>query len=137
MAKEYIGIWIDRRGADFIKIQNGTSSTDHLESLIDEGRPKGGSRSNVPYGPVDTVSESKFLEKRIHQEDDFFDRIIEQIGTGQRIIIFGPAQMKDKLNRRIQDKAGSKLTVDDVLQADSMTLNQKAAFVRDYYQIEH
>ena len=129
------GVWLDTRSATIITVDEVDSIVTEIDSGIDEVKPKGGARSNVPYGPMDKVSEHKFLERRRHQELNYFDRLIDKLKQFDAILIFGPAQMKDKFSARIRSRKEINLQVENCIQADSMTGNQKVAFVRDYFNI--
>lgn len=130
-----VGIWLDTKEAFIIGVTKDAEKVKHVSSDIESFRPVGGSRSNVVYGPVDTVSESKYNEKRKHQEVNYFDEIIADIDLSKQIMLFGPAEIKNKLKKRIEARSELGIEVLDCLTADSITDNQKVAFVRDYYDI--
>lgn len=129
------GIWIDKRQAHIIKVDRVASEVKTLTSDIETFNPKGGSRSNVPYGPVDTVSEQKYLERKIHQEKVFFDEVIAAVREEGRVLIMGPAQTKIGLKKRIEDHTEIDLKVIDCVAADSITENQMIEKVKKYFDI--
>ena len=129
------GIWIDTRDAYVVKVSKDAQEVSHIISGIETFNPKGGSRSNVPYGPVDTVSESKYLEKKKHQEVKYFDNIIREIMSCNNVMIFGPAEAKLKFKKRIEARTELRIRVLKCIQSDSITKKQMIAFVKDYYHL--
>jgi hypothetical protein len=130
-----IGIWLDIREAYIIKVSPMAKEIQHVTSNVESYNPKGGSRSNVPYGPVETVSESKYHEKKKHQESAYFDHIITLIKQDSEIMILGPAQAKFKFRKHIESTSYPNIKILDCIQADSMTVNQMEAFVKDYFNL--
>ena len=130
-----VGIWIDTREAYVVKVSRDVQEVTHVISDIETFHPIGGSRSNVPYGPVDTVSESKYLEKRKHQEAEYFDNIISEIKSCNNILIFGPGHIKLKLKKRIEARTELRIKVLECIQSDSITEKQMIAFVKDYFHL--
>ena len=129
------GIWIDTRQAYIIRVDHENSDISMIKSEIEDHKPRGGSRSNVPYGPVETVSEQKYLERRNHQERTFFDRIIEAVNQDNGVLIMGPAQAKIGLKKRIVERTELSLRVIDSISTDSITQNQMVEKVKQYFDI--
>ena len=131
--KKQIGIWLDLKEAFIIDANNENTNIQRIESEIDFSHFGGGARSKTPYGPMDNTSERKVLDRRTHQMNDYFDTILNQINQGDELVIFGPAEAKVGLKKRIASKKGNALTVRGIVTADSMTENQRVAFVRDFF----
>lgn len=129
------GIWLDTRQAYIIRVDELNSNIYTLESNIENYNPKGGSRSNVPYGPVDTVSEKKYLERQSHQERIFFDKIIDIVKKDNIVLIMGPAQAKINLKKRIEYRTELNLNVIDCIPQDALTENQMVEKVRKYFHL--
>jgi hypothetical protein len=128
------GIWIDKRIAKILTIDNGVEHFQTVESSIEEFRPKGGSGTRLKGGPQDVVQDSKFSEREKHQRKRFFNAISEKINSSDQIVIFGPAEMGEKLHSDLSESNAS--IYDKVLEvksADSMTDNQIKAWTRNYF----
>ena len=65
------GIWMDYKEANIIHLKDKGTEVLNIESNIEPHKPRGGSKSKSAWGPVDTVSESKYLERRKRQEADY------------------------------------------------------------------
>ena len=132
--KKRLGIWIDREEAHVITYRNQQWHMETVNSEIDHFNIRGGSRSSTPYGPQDVVSEKKLLERRIHQEKNFFIRLYPMIQEADEILLFGPGEIKNKLARQISSEPRFHKILVNTETADSITKNQKVAFVREYFQ---
>lgn len=133
--KKQIGIWLDFKEANVISLDGMRERYDTIISDIDTARPKGGARSKTPWGPMDTVSEKAYLERRKREERNYFDRIIDAVQEADDVYIFGPAEAKDKLVKVIKENTHLfHPRLSDIETADSMTKNQKISRVRDYFR---
>ena len=133
MAKK-IGIWIDKRVAKVYALE-GKDEFLIIRSNIEEYKPKGGSGSKFKGGPQDVVQDSKYLKRNKQQYKTYFKNIAEHIKDAETIVIFGPAQTGEKLNKELSlsfPKLHKK--VSSVNKADSMTDNQIKALIKDYYK---
>ena len=132
--KKKVGIWLDYRKADIIAINGGEINTIEVRSNLDESKPIGGARSKQPYGPMDTVSESKHLEKRKQQLKSFYQEIMSKIKDADELFVFGPAEAKIGFNKEM-DIPAFKPVILGVENADSITLNQKISKVKSFFNI--
>jgi len=126
-----VGIWIDKKKAKIISIENGNEHIDTIVSNIEDFHPSGGMKG----GSQDFVQDSKYLEREKHQLTDFFKNIVTYIESADAIVIFGPSQAGEKLHKELMDKHPlfhNKII--SVEKADNMTDNQLMAWVRDYYK---
>ena len=129
-----IGIWIDRREAKIVSIEDGNEHLDTIASKIEDFHVSGGSGTRFKGGPQDVVQDSRYLERERHQFTEFFKDIIKRIADADTIVIFGPAQTGGKLNRELSEKHSQLYSkIKSVEKADSMTDNQMKAWVRDYF----
>lgn len=132
--KKQTGIWLDFREADIIELEGGEVNVRNIESDIDTSRPKGGAgQGGTPYGPMDKISESKYLERRKHQEKAYFEKLIAEIKSSDEVYIFGPAEAKDGLLKCIKDTSNFQPHLSGIETADSMTANQKVAKVKEFF----
>lgn len=129
-----IGIWIDKREAKIVSIEAGNERFDTIVSAIEEFHPGGGSGTKQKGGPQDVVQDSKYLEREKHQLTTFFKQIIASITGADAIVIFGPAQVGEKLyNELVQKKSQLHHKALSLEKADNMTDNQVKAWVREFY----
>jgi stalled ribosome rescue protein Dom34 len=129
-----IGVWIDKREAKVFSIIGGNEHLKTIKSEIEEFNPLGGSGTKSKGGPQDVVQDSKYLEREKHQLAAFFKDIVPSLENADSIVIFGPAQTGEKLNKELQEKYPHlKINIKSIEKADSMTDNQLKAWVRDYY----
>ncbi len=60
---------------------------------------------------------------------------MSQLADSDELYIFGPAETKIKLKQKLQeDNRFSKILLNDVETADSMTQNQIIARIREYFK---
>lgn len=129
-----IGIWIDKREAKIVSIEAGNERFDTIVSDIEEFHPSGGSGTKQKGGPQDVVQDSKYLEREKHQLAEFFKHITAYITGADAIVIFGPAQVGEKLYTELAKKHPQlHQKVVSLEKADNMTDNQVKAWVREFY----
>jgi hypothetical protein len=134
MAKK-IGIWIDKRIAKIISIEDGEELLTTLTSNVDEFNPKGGSGSRMKGGPQDVVQDSKYLAREKHQLKAFFQEVISDLPDVDSLVIFGPSHTGKKLaNELFQNYKSIHSKLNGVLKADSLTDNQLKAWVKQYFE---
>jgi hypothetical protein len=134
MKKQQVGIWIDTQEAYIIRVNGKDAEVATITSDIDTGEIKGGSGTGgTPWGPQINVSENKGLERRKHEQKQYFEEIKEAIKTVDEVYIFGPAEMKIHLEKALIEDKSFKPDILAVETADSMTHNQRIAKVKDFF----
>jgi stalled ribosome rescue protein Dom34 len=129
-----VGIWLDKRDAKIVSLQDEKEALTHIKSEIEEYNPKGGSGSKNKGGPQDVVQDSKYTNREKQQLRTFFNRIINHIKEADAIVIAGPAETGAKLNKELeQNHHDLHAKVSEVSKADVMTDNQLKAWVRSYF----
>lgn len=128
-----IGIWLDYRAANIITLKGKGATYNTIASGIDDAKPRGGSRPKKAYGPVDTVSEKHFSERRKHEEKAYYENLITAVKDAHELYLFGPAEAKNGLLKAIKANKNFKPAFKGIETADSMTENQKIAKVRAFY----
>lgn len=129
--KKKIGLWIDNRKAIVIKLtDNGEQITQINSDAEKQIRFGGGSRKDG-LQTTETIQGRKF-DMRLNK---YFDDVIADIRNAEMIQIFGPGEAKDGLLKRME-KDNLKNLVVEIESADSMTENQVAVKVREYFQIQ-
>lgn len=130
-----VGIWIDKREAKIVTIDNGKENLSIVPSEIDEFNPKGGSGTRFKGGPQDVVQDSKYLNREKQQFKGFFEKVIEGIQEADVIFILGPAETGEKLYSELKDNYHDLYSkTNPVEKADVMTDNQLKARIRDHFQ---
>ena len=129
-----IGIWLDKEKAFILVLKEGSERLIEVQSELEFYHPKGGSRSKTRWGPQDVVQDSKYMEREKHQLRRYFQAIVEKIKDADALVIYGPAETYERLLKELQERHPRLAEkVKDVKRADSMTLNQVKALIRDYF----
>lgn len=129
-----IGVWLDKEKAYVVTVGEEEVGMMTIESDMEFFNPKGGSRSKTRWGPQDVVQDSKYLEREKHQHREYFKKIIAQLRKADQIVLYGPAETYERLLKELQQNYPEiAKRIRDVSSADSMTINQIKAKVRDYY----
>ena len=130
-----IGIWIDKEKAHIVTMENGNATMNTINSEIENYRIHGGSGTRFKGGPQDVVQDSRYLEREKNQLKIYFKEIASKTKNADALVIFGPAEIKEKLNKELQDKYKDlSLKVKAVNTADSMTENQIKALIRNFFK---
>ncbi len=130
------GIWLDKKMAYIISMDGKEiQPVKTVFSKIEDYHVRGGSGTRFKGGPQDVVQDSKYLEREKHQFKIYFKSIARHLVDTDEIVLFGPAEARQKLFKEWQD-SDRKLhsRVREVVRADSMTKNQMKAFVRKYFE---
>lgn len=133
MSKQ-LGIWMDFRVAEIIARPTEESIPVLIASEIEEVQPGGGSRSRVPYGPMDKKSDRKILQRRKNQIDHYFQQIVDEVKSADEIFIFGPGEAKSLFLQYIRELKSFEPYILSIITEDNMTMNQKSAYVRSFYE---
>ena len=126
--KKKTGLWIDHREAVIVKLTDKGEQITRIKSDAEKQiRFAGGSRQD---GRQTTEAiRGKKLDTQLGQ---YFDDIIALIRDAEFIQIFGPGEAKNELAKRLE-KDGLKERIVDIETIDTMTDNQIAAKVREYF----
>lgn len=125
---------MDKRQAHLVDASESEMRMETLESGVEDFRPHGGSGTRFKGGPQDVVQDSRFTEREKHQMRNYFKTLSDKIKSYDQVVLFGPAQAATDFNHYLQDREASlSARVKEVKTADSMTLNQVKAWVRDYF----
>ena len=135
--KKQAGIWIDSSKAVIITFTDGGEFIFEMKSDIENRvyHHKEGDKGTF-MGTHHIGNDQKFDERRQQQIEHFLKKVIEQIKDMDELYVFGPAEMKTKLKRKIE---GSEIALLNKLKgveaADNMTTNQMVAKVKEYYNL--
>ena len=129
------GVWMDKKQAYLVTVEQGKTATMTLESDLEFYNPRGGSRSKTRWGPQQVVHDSKYSEREHHQLRAYFDDLAKALNKADAIVLYGPAGTNVQFKKRLDSEYPEMATrVRDVLTADSMTEGQMQALIRDYFE---
>ena len=134
--EKQVGIWIDSKKAIIVALDgNKEEKIVEIDSEVEnsvyhnkEGNK--GTFAGIHHGD----NETKFDNRRKEQYDYYLKNVVSIVKGADYLYIFGPGETKTKLEQRIHDeKSLNKINLKAVETADSMTLNQILAQVKDFY----
>ena len=135
LKKRSTGVWLDKEKAIIVTLHNGDISVNTLLSNIEYFHVIGGSGTRLKGGPQDVIQDSKYLEREKLQLKTYFKTIASEIKDSDAIVLFGPAEIKDKFNKALNTSYKDlSAKVKDVVTADSMTKRQVKAWVKAFYK---
>ncbi|WP_228238510.1 hypothetical protein [Allomuricauda sp. M10] len=132
-----VGIWLDKKEALGVVLEDGGESVFNVESELEFFNPKGGSRSKANWGPQDVVQDSKYLEREKHQLKRYFENITLELHDVDELAIFGPAEAPEKFLDELEERypaLAQKIIASE--KADSMTQNQFTALVKQTFGMD-
>lgn len=139
MKIENIGVWLDRNEAHIISYHPDDKSGEDQKvkviiSDIEDNRIGKGYGSGVKYLAQDASDEKMLLERRKHQEKQYFDSIADAISEATGVYLFGPGELKKKFKNYLDEnhKKVAKIIL-AVDAADSVSENQKKEMVRTFF----
>jgi hypothetical protein len=135
--KKQTGIWLDSKAAHFIELVDGEMvGFRKFDSGRQLGSAKGGAhRGGRQGGTVAGVSEKTLANRHRNEEREYFEEVLEKMGDADEVIIFGPGEAKTHLSSFIKEHPHSfKPGLRAVLTTDRMTKNEKAAFVKRFFE---
>jgi len=134
--EKFVGIWIDTKKAIIVTLEGKKEEKiKEIESDVENRiyHNKEGDKGTFS-GNRHSDNESKFDNRINEQMDHYLEAVMNNVKGSDYLYIFGPAEAKIKLEQRIRDiKAVDKINLKAVETADSMTLNQIVAQVKDFY----
>lgn len=129
------GVWLDKKKALIVNLEDTKESLITVKSNVEDFHISGGSGSRMKGGPQDVVQDSKYLERKKHQLQNYFKELASHLNESDEIVLFGPAGTNEKFNKELKKKykaIGDKVSL--VKKADSMTSNQVVALVKKYFK---
>ncbi len=130
-----IGIWLDQKEAMIVTLYENTASTKMIYSEIEtRERIPGESKIYGRFGDQ-FLNDEKNKENRINElTTKYLNNIVDQLKKVDEILLFGPAQIKTKLEKLIQKNHVLAAKLKSVQNANNMTDNQKVAYVKEYFK---
>ncbi len=127
------GIWIDEKQAWIVFRKYNKTNLKAIGSDVETYHLRGGSRSSTPYGPQETVSETRLLRRKNQQLKNYYRRVLGELLPVSRVYLTGPAEAKVGLEKEILELKDLSLKTLRVETLDSMTKNQFKAKVRAFF----
>lgn len=137
LMKKQTGIWIDGTKAIIVKLQPEGEVITEVEANIenriyhghegDKGGFSGGRHGN---------NEKTFEERKKNQMKEYLDDVVEEIKDTEELYVFGPAEVKDHLQKKIrEDKHSTNVRTISTEACDALTQNQIVAKVKSFFKV--
>lgn len=138
--EKQVGIWIDSKKAIIVTLDGQKEEKiTEIDSEVENSvyHNKEGNKGTFS-GSHHSDSETKFDNRKKEQLDYFLKSVLSYIKGSDYLYVFGPAETKIKLEQKIRDeKSFNAIKLKAVEPADSMTLNEIVAKVKDFYNPLH
>jgi hypothetical protein len=131
-----VGVWIDQKEANVITLENeGAIKTKTIYSDVETRvRVEGEKKQFGRFGDQYLVDE-KGKKNRIEEYTTrYLNKVVKELSSADRILVFGPAQTKNRLEKMMFEDRNLSQKVAEVKVSDNMTDNQKIAYVKAYYK---
>lgn len=129
-----VGVWIDLKKAIIVTLNGDKKEVKSVLSEIEtRERIPGESKKFVRFGNQFSNLEKQKENRLTNKTNAFLKSILKQLRHGDALVVFGPASMKQELANLILENKKLVHKLKGVETADSMTTNQTAAWVENYY----
>ena len=130
--KTEAGLWIDHRQAVIVTLVDQVEETKRITSDIEEQVRYSG----TPHGSHDDTTERR-RDRQDRRFDDhlgkYYNEVIACLREANSILIFGPGEAKDELQKQLEGQALGERIV-GVETTDKLTDGQIAAKVRQHFR---
>lgn len=132
--KKQTGIWIDTKKAIVVSLSRDQAKVTEIESEI-KGRIRipGEGKWYSRFGRQFFNFEKRQQRKKDMKVETYLLKIIRTIKEAEEVVLFGPGQMKKKLDKQIEQDPSLNALIRHVVPCDNLTDNQVVAWVRKYY----
>jgi hypothetical protein len=132
--KKQSGIWIDTKKAVIVRLIGKVQELKIVHSFIEgrervPGEKKMLSRFNYQFSNY----KSKKENRDAHEIHNYLKQVVDEIKGTDEVVIFGPAQMKIKLEKYILDESSPLPAIRRVEAKDDMTENEIVALVKNFF----
>ena len=121
-----VGIWIDHKKAVIVSASADGLTTKTVESDV-------GAHPRYA-GQQDGGGEKKYEERHRQSLEQFYDGVINRLGTPEGLLIFGPGEAKLELKERLGRSRAPSQPVVEIESADKLTDAQIVAKVREHFR---
>lgn len=126
-----VGIWLDRRKAVLVTIDEGNESSEVVESELERHPgPEGSRRTGLAYGPQVKSADRQIEDRNRLVVNRFYAEIIRRIGVPDRLLVMGPAQAKQEFASLVQKTSSLRNVTVKVEPADRLNESQVAERTR-------
>ena len=130
-----VGIWIDQKEADLITLTSNAIHTKTIYSDIESRiRIEGETKQFGRFGDQFLVDEKGKQNRVKEYTQRYLLRVVRELSKADEILLFGPAQMKMKMEKIILSMPELASKLKDTQTSENMTHNQKLAYVKDFYK---
>lgn len=132
--KKQMGIWIDTIHAYIININDDEPRIETIDSgIVPHERFTGEGKRFTRVGNV-YIDFEKNEERKFDQHmDDYLEKVMAAVKDAEELLIFGPAQTRIKLGKKIEEEKTIKnITVVNEA-AEDMSERQMVAHVRQFF----
>ncbi len=132
--KEQTGIWIDKEKAVLITVLEDDHTVKCIESgIVTKERDEGEGKEFGKFGHQFLNDEKKKGNKLKQQTDHYLEEVLLNAKESDEVVIFGPAEMKTALEKKMLSNHANAGKLLEVKTADKMTDNQMVAWVKEYF----
>lgn len=132
--KKNTGIWIDHKQAILVSIEGDQFVVQHVESGAESNlKPAGGWKAGGTVVAQSVFNEHTAEERRKHQYQAFYLKVIELLADSSNIAIFGPGESKIEFAKAIEKVSELHKKVTVVEACGRLTENQLVAKVKAFY----
>jgi len=130
-----VGIWIDQKEANLITLTSNAIHTKTIYSDIESRiRIEGETKQFGRFGDQFLVDEKGKQNKVKEYTQRYLLRVVKELSKADEILLFGPAQMKLKMEKIILSMPELSVKLKDTQTSENMTHNQKLAYVKNFYK---
>ncbi len=132
--KKQTGIWLDKEKAYIISLHEKNYGLKKIASEIETRERVPGEGKQFGRFGDQQLNPEKTKERRLKEQTTAYLKTLEkEVNATDEIVLFGPAEMKTELDKHLRKKNDLAQKIKAVKAADSMTENQMAAWVREFF----
>src|SRR5690606_2297707 len=125
------GVWIDKKKAAIITIENGVETTDEVFSKLEKLNVKSETGNRLKGG----IQSSTYLKNEHEKLKKYYREIARRIKNTEALVILGPGETATHFSKELHtyfSELGNRIK--GVHKADSMTENQLKAWVKNFFE---
>lgn len=125
---DQIGIWIDRREAQVVRLSNGQSTSVRITSGVESHERRASDRTDGAFEPLQVPADDTRDRKETAELQRFYDEVIKHLKNADSVYICGPGEVRTHLRNRIAENRSLKCSI-LIEPADKLTEPQLIARV--------
>lgn len=130
MMQGRVGIWVDHRQAFILRPNLTDSMVTTVYSNAESQTRRASDLESGPFESLQVQSDDVRQRKYTSELNQYYDRVIEQIGDADSLLIFGPGEAKVELRHRLDKNHQLSKVHIAVETTDRMSEAQMLEFVR-------